>query len=86
MCDKKKNAQDDSDKKFHFDSWALAIGIILVLPLPFALFYSGIDWILYDGAEGKKEFIASYIAILVFILGSIVTFFIKEWWQGHKST
>lgn len=53
----------------------LTVVIIMVLPLPFAAFLGGIDWLTDGSHAGLKEFTVSYffgLAILCISLGIVI--------------
>lgn len=48
------------------------IFVVLFIPLPFALYLAGTEWI-FSGSEGvPKEFVVSYLLGLALLLGSII--------------
>lgn len=52
--------------------------IILTVPLPFALYLAGTEWI-FSGSQGvPKEFFASYFLGLALLLGSVIFAVIKD--------
>ncbi|WP_341827490.1 hypothetical protein QEU97_09140 [Trueperella pyogenes] len=69
-----------SKKKNHKDlpkplALIMTVAIIMVLPLPFAVYLGGIDWLTAGSQAGLKEFIVSYLlglAILCIGLGIVI--------------
>lgn len=67
-------------------AFALTAIIVLLLPLPFALYLGGIDWITQGSQAGLKEFIAAYLLGLGILIVGLVVTIIKDRRKGgsHK--
>lgn len=53
----------------------MTVVIIMVLPLPFAAYLGGIDWLIGGSQAGLKEFLVSYflgLALLCISLGIVI--------------
>lgn len=56
-------------------AFVMTVGIILALPLPFAAYLGGIDWLTSGSQAGLKEFTVSYflgLALLCIGLGIVI--------------
>ncbi|MCU9519732.1 hypothetical protein N7326_07610 [Corynebacterium sp. ES2794-CONJ1] len=45
--------------------------VILAIPLPFALYLGGFEWMSSGSQAGSKEFVVSYVFGLLVLLGSL---------------
>ncbi len=53
----------------------MTVAVLMILPLPFAAYLGGIDWLISDSQAGLKEFIVSYLlglALLCISLGIVI--------------
>lgn len=48
------------------------LGLFILVPLPFALYLGGTEWLLSGPAAVPKEFVASYVVGAVVFLGGLV--------------
>ena len=63
-------------KKKRFDlpkplSLAFTIAIFLVIPIPPAVYFGGVDWLTQGPQAGLKEFLITYVLGLVVLLVSL---------------
>ncbi|KWZ72203.1 hypothetical protein HMPREF3198_02071 [Winkia neuii] len=52
--------------------------IILITPLPLALYMSGLDWVLHGISAVPKEFLATYFLELGILIIGIAVFKVRE--------
>ena len=64
---KKKNKEPS-----FWTAFIVTIAVFLLVPLPFALYLGGTEWIINGAHEVPKEFIASYIVGFVVFAGGLV--------------
>ncbi|USR79944.1 MULTISPECIES: hypothetical protein [Arcanobacterium] len=57
---------------------AFTITVILAIPLPFALYLGGIDWIISGSHAGLKEFVISYLVGLLVLCGGLAITIFKD--------
>ncbi|QPK93932.1 hypothetical protein HCQ94_04985 [Actinomyces sp. zg-332] len=75
----KKNSKEKKGKPNRFVSGLVVLAIFLLVPLPFALWSSGWEWITKDWTAVPSEFIITYVGGLIFFLGSIIAYIIRGW-------
>lgn len=53
-------------------SFLFTLVLLLLIPLPFALYLGGTEWIISGPAAVPKEFIASYVIGAVVLVGGLI--------------
>lgn len=59
-------------------SWVVTIAVILLVPLPFALYLGGVEWLTAGISEVPEEFIVTYLLGVILLLGGIIRIKIKD--------
>ncbi|QPK93931.1 hypothetical protein HCQ94_04980 [Actinomyces sp. zg-332] len=75
----KSNSNEGKGKPNRFVSGLVVLAIFLLVPLPFALWSSGWEWITKDWTAVPSEFIITYVGGLIFFWGGLIIYLLKEW-------
>ncbi len=75
----KSNSNEGKGKPSRFVSGLVVLAIFLLVPLPFALWSSGWEWITKDWTAVPSEFIITYVGGLIFFWGGLIIYLLKEW-------
>ncbi|MDO5720725.1 MAG: hypothetical protein Q4P05_08315 [Actinomycetaceae bacterium] len=67
-----------SEEPSKLESAIIIVAILVVLPLPGALFYAGTEWLI-DPAGVPKEFIITYFGQMLILLGWGLWARFKHW-------
>lgn len=82
--DSKLGRKSSKNEPKKWKAFLISLLIFLLVPLPFALYLGGTEW-LFNGEESvPKEFWVSYVLGFVVFIGGLLWMQIKEWFHDDS--
>lgn len=63
--------------------WLFTWGVLVLFPVPIALYFGVTSWLLNSPESFRFEFVAGYIAVVFWFLWDWVADSVKERWRGR---
>ena len=82
--DSKNGRKSSKNEPKKWKAFLISLLIFLLVPLPFALYLGGTEWLFNDKDSVPKEFWVSYVLGFVVFIGGLLWMQIKEWFHNDS--
>lgn len=82
--DSKNKERSGKSEPKKWKAFLISLLIFLLVPLPFALYLGGTEWLFNDKESVPKEFWVSYVLGFVVFIGRLLWMQIKEWFHDDS--